>query len=202
MTSFTSGLSQNDSHKIFYLVSRFFEHPSPSLRVHHHYNYNMEDILESILGYHSISPSKARKLHHLSHTPPEYWTAEERMLSGKARTQWLREVRKRAHKGGNLATLDRIWPTGPYWPNGGVLPGGEATQKEFRKAVGRMRYLDQAVSPSVLSISSFDDDLSVLSENPPAKKVRQVSNQADQQQQSAIQFSLTPPLPAINLTDD
>lgn len=106
----------------------------------------MEDILSSILGYRTLSPSKTRKLHHLSHTPPEYWTPEERLLSGKARTRWLREERKRAWAGGNPAILDRIWPVGPYWPNGGVMPGGERTRREFRDAVGRMRYLDLAVS--------------------------------------------------------
>ena len=106
----------------------------------------MEDILECILGYRTLSASKARKLHHLSHTPPEYWTAKERMLSGKARTRWLREERKRASRGGSPAILDRIWPVGPYWPNGGVLVGGEKRRKEFREEVGRMRYRDQAVS--------------------------------------------------------
>ncbi|ERF74975.1 hypothetical protein EPUS_05183 [Endocarpon pusillum Z07020] len=104
----------------------------------------MEDILECILGYRTLSASKARKLHHLSQTPPEYWTAKERMLSGKARTRWLREERKRASRGGSPAILDRIWPTGPYWPNGGVLVGGDKRRKEFREAVGRMRYRDQA----------------------------------------------------------
>ncbi len=106
----------------------------------------MEDILECILGYRTLSASKARKLYHLSHTPPEYWTAKERMLSGKARTRWLREERKRASRGGNPAILDRIWPVGPYWPNGGVLVGGEKRRKEFRGEVGRMRYRDQEVS--------------------------------------------------------
>lgn len=107
---------------------------------------NMEDILEAVLGYSPISPSKARKIHHLSHKPPEYWTPEERMLSGKYRTQWLREENKRAWRGGNPAILDRIWPIGPYWPNGGTLAGGAPARRDFRDAVGRMRYLDQAVS--------------------------------------------------------
>jgi hypothetical protein len=98
-----------------------------------------------MLGYHALSDSKARKLHHLSHTPPEYWTAKERMLSGKARTRWLHEERKRAMIGGNPVILDKIWPIGPYWPNGGVLAGGEARRGEFRDEVGRMRYRDQEV---------------------------------------------------------
>lgn len=122
----------------------------------------MEDILECILGYRTLSASKARKLHHLSQTPPEYWTAKERMLSGKARTRWLREERKRASRGGSPAILDRIWPTGPYWPNGGVLVGGEKRRKEFREAVGRMRYRDQAVSRilflSILSLRHIRQD--------------------------------------------
>jgi hypothetical protein len=98
-----------------------------------------------MLSYYALSPSKARKLHHLSHTPPEYWTAKERMLSGKARTRWLHEERKRAMIGGNPVILDKIWPIGPYWPNGGVLAGGEARRREFRDEVGRMRYRDQEV---------------------------------------------------------
>jgi hypothetical protein len=106
----------------------------------------MADILSSILGYDTLSSSEARRIHHLSHTPPEYWTAKERMLSGKARTCWLHEERKRASTGGNPAILDRIWPIGPYWPNGGVLAGGEARRREFRNEVGRMRYRDQEVS--------------------------------------------------------
>ncbi len=115
----------------------------------------MEDILERILGYRTLSASKAHKLHHLSQTPPEYWTAKERVLSGKARTRWLREERKRASRGGSPAILDHIWPTGPYWPNGGVLVGGEKRRKEFRKEVGRMRYRDQEVSLPSLTFSYF-----------------------------------------------
>jgi hypothetical protein len=108
---------------------------------------NMEDLLTSLMGgYHNVSPSKARKLHHLSHTPPEYWTAKERMLSGKARTRWLHEERKRAARGGSPPILDRIWPVGPYWPNGGVMPGGERRRREFREEVGRIRYREQEVS--------------------------------------------------------
>ena len=109
----------------------------------------MEDILESILGYRTLSASKARKLYHLSQTPPEYWTPKERVLSGKARTRWLREERKRAHHGGSPAILDHIWPVGPYWPNGGVMAGGERTRKEFRQEVGRIRYRNQAVRTPV-----------------------------------------------------
>jgi hypothetical protein len=112
----------------------------------------MEDVLESILGYRTLPASKAQKLHHLSHTPPEYWTAKERILSGKSRTRWLHEERKRASQGGNPAILDRIWPIGPYWPNGGVLPGGEKASRQFRKEVGRMRYRDQAVRIAFPSI--------------------------------------------------
>lgn len=115
---------------------------------------SMEDILESILGYRTLPASKARKLHHLSHTPPEYWTPEERMLSGKARTRWLREERKRAWQGGNPAVLDRIWPVGPFWPNGGAMSGGEAARGEFREEVGRMRYRDQAVSTTLAFLSN------------------------------------------------
>lgn len=105
----------------------------------------MEDILEAILGYRTLSSTKARKLHHLSHTPPEYWTAEERMLSGKARTRWLHEERKRASRGGNPEILNRIWPVGPYWPNGGTIAGGERARRDFKEMVMKIRYRDLEV---------------------------------------------------------
>jgi hypothetical protein len=131
----------------------------------------MEGIFSSILGYHTLSPSEARKIHHLAHTPPEYWTAKERMLSGKARMRWLHEERKRAATGGNLAILDKIWPVGPYWPNGGALAGGEARRREFRDEVGRMRYRDQEVCfPQIRPHWNFEYDRRNI--YPPSSKIR------------------------------
>ena len=120
-----------------YLRFPLFKHPClPS----------MERIFGGHHDYHIISPSKSRQIYHLAHTPPEYWTPEQRMQAGKWRTQWLREEQKRAARGGSPQVLDRIWPVGPYWPNGDVLVGGEKARREFRNHVGRARFLDQAVS--------------------------------------------------------